>query len=52
MCNALPHSYDLLVTTLEVQNEEDLTIEFVKNKLIDEYKQRCENREASSSSHD
>lgn len=47
---SLSHSYDHLVITLEARNEKDLTIEFVKNKFMDEHKHRCENREASSNS--
>lgn len=47
---SVPHSFDPLFTAVEVRNEEYLKLEFIKNKFMDEYKHRCENREANSSS--
>lgn len=40
---SLPESYENLVTALEGRAEEDLTLEMVKGKLIQEYKRRTEN---------
>ena len=34
---SLPGSYDTLITALEGRNEDELTLEFIKSKLIDEY---------------
>lgn len=50
MLCSLPQSYVLLITALEARDEVDLKLEFVKNKLIDEYTYRSESRNASSHS--
>ena len=34
--SSLPDSYSSLITALETRPEEDLTVELVKNKLIEE----------------
>lgn len=38
--SSLPESYNTLVTALESRPESDITSQFVKGKLIDEYKKR------------
>lgn len=38
--SSLPDSYGTLITALETRPEDDLTIELVKSKLIEEYKRR------------
>ena len=45
---SLPDSYSTLVTALESRPENDLTLEFVKGKLIDEYERRKCSSEAQS----
>lgn len=45
---SLPHSYDPLFTVLEARSESDLTLEFVKSKLTDEFRHRCENKNTNS----
>lgn len=52
MLCSLPQSYSTLITTLEARDKSDLTLKFVKNKLINEFTHRSENRNASSSSKD
>lgn len=49
---SLPHSYDPLVTAFQARPYVVLTLEFIKNKLTDEYKHRYENPEVSSNSRD
>lgn len=39
---SLPESYSGLVTSLEGRNEEDLTVEYVTGKILDEYQRRVE----------
>lgn len=39
---SLPESYSTLVTTLEGRAESDLTVDYVRGKLIDEYNRRIE----------
>jgi hypothetical protein len=38
--SSLPDSYGTLITALETRPEEDLTIELVKNKLLEEFKRK------------
>lgn len=45
---SLSQSYDTLVISLEDRPENDILLEFVKNKLTDEHHHRCENRNVSS----
>lgn len=40
LLGSLPESYDTLVTALESRPEKDITSQFIKSKLIDEYKRR------------
>ena len=40
MLCSLPKSYDNLITALEARPENELTSEFIRNKLIDEYNRR------------
>lgn len=42
---SLPESYSGLVTALEGRQEEDLTVEYVTGKMLDEYQRRTENME-------
>ncbi|GFS95595.1 retrovirus-related Pol polyprotein from transposon TNT 1-94 [Nephila pilipes] len=39
---SVPKSYDTLITALETRLENELTPEFIKNKLTDEYNRRME----------
>ena len=41
--SSLPESYRTLITALETRPEDDLTIELVKNKLLEEYARRNNN---------
>ncbi|KAK2578197.1 hypothetical protein KPH14_011654 [Odynerus spinipes] len=40
LLSSLPDSYGTMITALESRPEEELTLSFVKGKLIDEYKRR------------
>lgn len=42
--SSLPESYGSLITALESRPEADLTLEYVKGKLLDEWKRREENQ--------
>lgn len=44
----LPNEYDTLTTALEAREEDDLTLEYVKNKLVDTYKRKKENETDSA----
>ena len=46
---SLPDSYSTLVTALESRSESDLTLDFVKGKLIDEYQRRRNSNTGNSS---
>jgi hypothetical protein len=41
---SLPESYDNLITTLETSKEDDLDLEYIKGKLIDEWQRKNESR--------
>ena len=41
---SLPPSYDVLVTSLESKNEDELSFDYIQSKLIDEYLRRNENK--------
>ncbi len=41
---SLPESYDNLITSLETSKEDDLDLEYVKGKLIDEWQRKNESR--------
>lgn len=43
LLSSLPDSYGALITGLESRSEEDLTLDLVKSKVIDEYKRRKSN---------
>lgn len=45
LLSSLPDSYSTLVTTLENRPEKEITLEFVKGKLIEEYRRRGEKLE-------
>lgn len=45
---SLPDSFDVLVTALESRKDEDLTMEIVKQKLLDEWQRRTERNVSSS----
>lgn len=40
--SSLPESYNPLVTALEGRPEEDLKVEYIKGKLLDEWLRKCE----------
>lgn len=40
LLGSLPESFDILVTALESRPDSDITFQFVKSKLLDEYKKR------------
>lgn len=40
--SSLPESYNPLVTALEGRPEEDLKVEYIKGKLLDEWRRKCE----------
>lgn len=44
LLSSLPESYNSLITALESRPEDDLTLEYVKGKLLDEWKRRVENQ--------
>lgn len=44
LLSSLPESYNPLVTALEGRPEEDLKLDYVKGKLLDEWRRRCEGR--------
>lgn len=44
LLSSLPESYNPLVTALEGRAEGDLKLEYVKGKLLDEWRRRCEDR--------
>lgn len=48
LLSSLPDSFGTLITALETRPEADLTVELVKNKLIEEYKRRNENTAAAT----
>lgn len=43
LLSSLPESYNPLITALEGHPEADLKMEYVKGKLLDEWRRRCEN---------
>lgn len=45
---SLPKSYDVLVTALETLDQDKLTLEFVKGRLLDEYTKRIGNNSSSN----
>ena len=36
----LPDEFETLITALEARDEDELTLEYVKNKLVDAYKRK------------
>lgn len=46
---SMPESYDHLTTTLETRSDDDLTMELVKSKLLDEAQKRMEKSHQSES---
>lgn len=44
LLSSLPESYNPLVTALEGRPEEDLKLDYVKGKLLDEWRRKCEAR--------
>ena len=46
---SMPESYDYLTTTMETRSDDDLTMEFVKNNLLDEAQKRMEKTHRSES---
>lgn len=43
LLSSLPNSYNPLITALEGHPEADMNMEYVKGKLLDEWRRRCEN---------
>lgn len=52
MLSSLPESYNPLITALEGRSEEDLKLEYVKGKLLDEWRRRCEQSVESENHND
>ncbi|XP_062710258.1 copia protein isoform X1 [Aedes albopictus] len=48
LLSSLPESYNPLVTALEGRPEEDLKLDYVKGKLLDDWRRRSENRNEKS----
>lgn len=46
--SSLPESYNVMVMSLESRPEEDLTLDFVKGRLLEEWRRRCEHGHQSS----
>lgn len=49
LLSSLPESYSPLVTALEGRPEEDLKVDYVKGKLLDEWRRKTESRAQASS---
>lgn len=47
LLSSLPESYNPLITTLEGRAENELKLDYVKGKLLDEWRRRCEKNEIS-----
>lgn len=45
LLSSLPESYNPLITTLEGRSENELKLDYVKGKLLDEWRRRCERNE-------
>lgn len=48
LLSSLPRSYDALITALETRPEEQLKQEYVKGRLLDEWKRRCDHNDSDS----
>jgi len=48
LLSGLPDSYDNLVTALDARPDDELTLEYVKGKLVDEYKRRTSGKSESA----
>jgi len=46
----LPDEYETLITALEARDEDELTLEYVKNKLVDAYKRKKDSEADSTES--
>src|SRR6218665_2760272 len=46
----LPDKYETLITALEARDEDELTLEYVKNKLVDAYKRKKDSETDSTES--
>ena len=47
LLSGLPESYENLVTALDARPDDELTLEYVKGKLVDEFSRRTENNDKS-----
>ena len=47
LLSGLPESYENLVTALDARPDDELTLEYVKGKLVDEFKRRSESNDRS-----
>lgn len=45
LLSSLPETYNPLITALEGRSEDELKLDYVKGKLLDEWRRRCENQE-------
>lgn len=45
LLSSLPETYNPLITALEGRSEDESKLDFVKKKLLDEWRRRCENQE-------
>lgn len=52
LLGGLPESYEILVTALHARPDNELTLEYVKGKLVDEYKRKMENSDNSPNTSD
>jgi Reverse transcriptase (RNA-dependent DNA polymerase)/gag-polypeptide of LTR copia-type/Integrase core domain/GAG-pre-integrase domain len=50
LLSGLPDSYETLITALDARPDDELTLEYVKGKLIDEYKRKNETSSNSNKS--
>lgn len=51
LLSSLPESYNNLITATESRPEDDLTLEYLKGKLLDEWKRRVENQSEEKALH-
>lgn len=43
LLSSLPRSYDTLITALETRPETELKLEYIKGRLLDDWRRRCDN---------
>ncbi len=52
LLSGLPDSYETLVTALDARQDDELTLEYVKGKLLDEYKRKEESLNKNNIKHE